>query len=54
MATSFDHARDRYVVELDDDGGANGKEKLMLKPVNLIKIGGEKREEQIKKPNLPL
>ena len=34
--TSFDHARVRYVVELDDDTGENGIQgKLKLKPGNL-------------------
>ena len=36
-ATSFDHDRDRYVVELDDDTDATqGKGKLSLKPGNLV------------------
>ena len=38
MATAFDHARDRYAVELD--GGAGGNEgKLSLKPGNLAVVG---------------
>ena len=36
-ATSFDHAQDRYVVELDDDTDAKGK--LKLKPGNLVLVG---------------
>ena len=43
-ATSFDHDRDRYVVELDDDTDATqGKGKVRLKPGPLIflkKLGG--------------
>jgi len=42
MATSFDHARDRYVVELD--AGGKGKGKLMLKPENLGLAGRKQRK----------
>ena len=35
VATSFDHARGRYVVELDRKGGEKEKERLKLKPQNL-------------------
>ena len=35
VATSFDHARGRYVVELDSRGGEEEKERLKLKPQNL-------------------
>ena len=41
-ATSFDHARGRYVVELEGDGGI---EKLKLKPENLTLYTGRKREK---------
>ena len=36
VATSFDHARGRYVVELDSKEGEKEKERLKLKPQNLI------------------
>ena len=35
VATSFDHARGRYVVELDSKEGEKEKERLKLKPQNL-------------------
>ena len=35
VATSFDHARGRYVVELDSKEGETEKELLKLKPPNL-------------------
>ena len=35
VATSFDHARGRYVVELDSKEGETEKELLKLKPQNL-------------------
>ena len=35
VAATFDHARGRYVVELDRRGGGNAKEQLKLKPENL-------------------
>ena len=35
MATSFDHARGRYVVELDSKEGETEKERLKLKPQHL-------------------
>ena len=35
VATSFDHDRDRYVVELDSREGENEKERLKVKPENL-------------------
>ena len=35
VATSFDHARGRYVVELDSKEGEKEKEQLKLKPQNL-------------------
>ena len=42
-ATSFDHDRDRYVVELDDDTDATqGKAKLRLKPGNVVVLMGKK------------
>ena len=40
VATSFDHARGRYVVELDSREGESEKQQLKLKPQNLsIKTG---------------
>ena len=40
VATSFDHDRDRYVVELDGDAGETKKKgKLKLKPENLALVG---------------
>ena len=35
VATSFDHARGRYVVELDSKEGEKEKERLKLKPQHL-------------------
>ena len=35
VATSFDHARGRYVVELETAEGQSKKERLKLKPENL-------------------
>ena len=35
VATSFDHARGRYVVELDSKEGEKEKERLKVKPQNL-------------------
>ena len=35
VATSFDHARGRYVVELDIREGENEKQQLKVKPENL-------------------
>ncbi len=35
VVTSFDHARGRYVVELDSKEGEKEKERLKLKPQNL-------------------
>ena len=48
VATSFDHARGRYVVELDNSGGRNEKEKLKLKPENLSTKTGRKPESKAK------
>ena len=36
VAATFDHARGRYVVELDRREGENSKEQLKLKPGNLM------------------
>ena len=36
VAATFDHARGRYVVELDRRGGGNVKEQLKLKPESLM------------------
>ena len=41
-ATSFDHDRDRYVVELDGDTGHRAKEKLKLKPGHLAQVVGKR------------
>ena len=50
MATSFDHARSRYVVELDGDGET---QKFKLKPENLTlhtgRRGGKKKQMKTKK-----
>merc|ERR1711988_997372 len=46
VATSFDHARGRYVVELDSRGGEKEKEKLKLKPENLTTTMGRKQERR--------
>ena len=35
VAATFDHARGRYVVELDSSQGENEKERVKLKPENL-------------------
>ena len=43
VAATFDHARDRYVVELDKRGGENAKERLKLKPENLSTEPGRKK-----------
>ena len=40
VATSFDHARGRYVVELDSSEGGNEKQLLKLKPGNLSPTRG--------------
>ena len=36
VAATFDHARGRYVVELDRREGETAKERLKLKPENLM------------------
>ena len=46
VATSFDHARGRYVVELDSRGGANEKEQLKVKPHNLSTKMARKQGKQ--------
>ena len=43
VATSFDHARGRYVVELDSRKGEKEKEQLKLKPENLTTKMGRKQ-----------
>ena len=43
VATSFDHARGRYVVELDGGEGENEKQLLKLKPGNLSPTTGKKQ-----------
>ena len=43
VATSFDHARGRYVVELDGSEGENEKQLLKLKPGNLSPATGRKQ-----------
>ena len=43
VATSFDHDRGRYVVELDSREGENEKQRLKIKPENLsTKLTGKK------------
>ena len=52
VATSFDHARGRYVVELDGSEGENEKQLLKLKPGNLSPATGRKQGKmQGKKKN---
>ena len=48
VATSFDHDRDRYVVELDSREGENEKERLKVKPENLslTKIGRKQEKKR--------
>ena len=43
VATSFDHARGRYVVELDSRKGEKEKEQLKLKPEHLTTKMGRKQ-----------
>ena len=43
VAASFDHARGRYVVELDKGGGEKKKEQLKIKPENLRTKTGRKQ-----------
>ena len=45
VATSFDHARGRYVVELGDRAGQNEREKLKLKPGNLALVIRKKKKK---------
>ena len=49
VVTSFDHAGGRYVVELDNRGGRNEKEKLKLKPENLSTKTGRRQGKWGKK-----
>ena len=42
VAASFDHARGRYVVELDRGEGEHKKEQLKIKPENLRTKTGRK------------
>ena len=44
VATSFDHERDRYVVELDGNAGEKEKGKLKLKPGNLTVVGRKQKK----------
>ena len=44
VAISFDHARDRYVVELDSREGENEKAQLKHKPENLSTETGRKKQ----------
>ena len=47
VATSFDHAGGRYVVELDSEGkGKSEPAKLRIKPVNLA-VGGGKDKKKV-------
>ena len=43
VATSFENARGRYVVELDSRGGENEKQRLKVKPENLSTKTGRKQ-----------
>ena len=45
VATSFDHARGRYVVELETAEGQSKNERLKLKPENLREVVGVVREK---------
>ena len=49
VATSFDHARGRYVVELDSKEGEKEKELLKLKPENLNTKMARKQGEKGRK-----
>ena len=44
VAATFDHARGRYVVELDISEGQSEKERLKLKPANLSTETGRKKQ----------
>ena len=46
MATSFGHAGDRYVVELDENAGKMEKGNLKLKPRNLALMGRKGKKQQ--------
>ena len=46
VATSFDHARGRYVVELGDRSRENEREKLKLKPGNLAVAIKKKKKKK--------
>ena len=53
VATSFDHALGRYMVELDSRGGEKETERLKVKPENLstkpLKTGSIKQGKKGKK-----
>ena len=50
VATSFDHARGRYVVELDSKEGEKEKERLKLKPEHLsLQRGGWRQRRKGRK-----
>ena len=49
VATSFDHARGRYVVELDSREGEKEKERLKVKAQNSIIGNGRKQGKKGKK-----
>ena len=51
VATSFDHERARYVVDLDRGTGEKLQAKLMLKPSNLVLLveGGRKQRDAQRK-----
>ena len=49
MATSFDHARARYVIELDSKEGEKEKERLKVKAQNSIIGNGRKQGKKGKK-----
>ena len=46
VATSFDHAGDRYVVELGENAGKKMKGNLKLKPRNLALAGRKGKQQQ--------
>ena len=48
IATSFDHDRGRYVVELNGDADEKEKGKLKLKPGNLVPVGRKQRKGKAK------
>ena len=49
VASEFDHARGRYVVELDSSKNQNEKQQLKLKPENLSTEPGRKKRGKKKR-----